>query len=264
MTRRLSTVDSVRVAAALLFPLAALRAPAAAQQPPRQTDRDRDELVGTVKTVAVETSSAPGAEPEPVTTSTYTPDGDLLERVYYVGGRVVARADFRTTDGGFRIMTTTAPAGVGFGIRSTKLQPQEEPASPFVAAADGTYTFVLARAYDAAGRLLSEAVHAGSDPKKVGAPIARLTYRYDDKGRISEVSRLYGTPQRAIEKRTYAYDANGYVQESIHYRMINMLPSRSTYAYEFDSHGNWTKRAETQVLKGIPVVTFTTRTITYY
>jgi hypothetical protein len=252
-------------AAALAALLAALCWPAPAQQRPRQSDRLRDDLAGAVKSVTV--SSAPSndrSRKQTVETSTYTRDGALSERVFYVDGAVAARVAYHDDAAGFRHASSTSPSGLGYGVRGTRLQPAERPASPFVTAADGTFTFVVARVYDTAGRLIGETVLSGDDPKKAGAPVVRLTYRYDDKSRMSEMTRVYGTANEQVDHEVYRYDDRDHVIEAVHYRASNSMPSRRTYAYEFDEHGNWSTRAETETLGGIPVVTITTRAIVYY
>jgi hypothetical protein len=244
----------------------ALALTASAQQRPQQTDRDRDELVGRVKTVAVTVAGpADPARAVPVETSTYTPDGDLAERVFYVDGGVATRVQFREDAEGVWHATATTPDGMGYGVRGTRLQPREQPPSPFVAAKDGTYAFVIVRAYDSAGRLLNETTYTGDDAKKVGPPLARLVYKYDlAQGRLQDLTRFYGPSGVPVEKESFVYDENGRVKESIHYRQNNLLPAKRTYAYETDAHGNWTKRTETETLAGAKVVTVTTRAIAYY
>ena len=250
-----------RIAAALLV-LAGVVGPVVAQRP-QQTDRDRDELTGPVKALAV-AAARPGdpSRVEPVERSTYTRGGSLAERVFYVDGAVVARVVYRDDPSGARYAVSTTPEGMGYGIRGTRLQPREQPAAPFVAAADGTYTFAIVRAFDTAGRLIDETIYAGADPK-TSSPLARIVARYDAEGRMSERSRLIGQPGAPVDKETYRYDAGGRLVEAVHYRQGNTMPTRRTFAYEFDAHGNWTKRVETETLDGIPVVTTTTRTITY-
>lgn len=250
------------IAAVLLA--AALGGPAAAQGPQPQTDRDRDELAGPVKTVEVAASlPADPSRFEPVQTSTYDPSGKLSERVFYVDGAVAARVVYRDGASGVVLAASTTPEAMGYGVRVTRLQPREQPVAPFAAVADGTYAFAVARGFDAAGRLVEEATYAGAEPAK-GAPLVRVTFRYDAKARLSERTRFHGQPPVSVEKETYGYGADGRVSESVHYWQSNILPAKRTFAYEVDARGNWTKRAETQVLGGQPVVTATTRAITYY
>ncbi len=223
--------------------------------------------MGNVKTVATSVA-LPGAptHAEPVEESTYTAEGALAERVSYVDGAVVARISYRDDAGtDARIATSTTSDGMGYGIRTTRLQPREQPGAPMVAAADGRYPFVVARAFDSAGRLLNETIYPGSDPKTVGAPLSRLVYRYDQQGRLSEVGRFYGPPPSTpVGKEMLTYGANNRVVESMRYRRSNTMPTKRTYAYEDDARGNWTKRLETQLLDGRAIVTVTTRKITYF
>jgi hypothetical protein len=254
----------IPTALAAVLLAATLSGTAAAQAPPQQTERERDELVGPVKTVEV-ASSLPGDSSrfEPVHTSTYGPAGELSERVFYVDGAVAARVTYRDGGPGVRVAASTTPEAMGYGVRVTRLQPRERAGGPFVAAADGTYAFAVVRSFDAAGRLLEERTIAGAEPGK-GPLIARVTYRYDAKGRLSERTRLYGTPPVPFEKETYGYGADDRVSEAVHYRQRNLLAARRTFAYETDERGNWTKRTETHMLGGTPVVAVTTRKIAYY
>lgn len=107
---------------------------------------------------------------------------------------------------------------------------------------------------------------------------------YDEKGRISELlsyeadESLWGKLEYALfgkrkyilrGKRHFTYYANGYRSEEIVYNGGGALESKSAYAYEFDSVGNWTKTilqrwvAKKDKLEAeAPYIA--TRTITYY
>jgi hypothetical protein len=194
---------------------------------------------------------------------TYTRDAWLLERVSYVDGEIAARVRYDDAPTG-RLVSSSTPTGMGYGIRVTRLQPHDPLAAPFVAADDGTYRFVIDRVFDTAGRLIGERVFAGTDLKTAAAPLARFVYRYDDKSRMTERSRFYGTLTEPFEKETYAYDEHDHVVQTVHYRQNNSMASRRTFVYEYDEHGNWIKRTETEMLGNTPDVTVTTRVITYY
>lgn len=263
---RSTTTRAGWAAAAFLVAVASFAPPAAGQARPLRTDLERDDLVGPVKTVAV--TAATPADPSrflPVETSTYSSAGWLTQREFFADGRSVARVSYVDGDDGVRRAASTTPYGFGYGVRPTRYQPRDESAVALAPGKDGSYHFLIARAYDAAGRLLGEIFTPGDDPKAAPAPqaVGRVTYRYDATGRMSERSRFYGAPGVIVEKESIAYDANDHVVTVVRYRQGNAMPSRVTYAYEFDDRGNWVTRTATEVLGGVPAVTVTKRAITY-
>jgi hypothetical protein len=249
-------------AAAIVAAVVAALGSATGQDRPRHPDRERDDLAGPVKsvTIAVALPSNPG-HPQPTESSTYSEAGWLLERTSYADGRAAGTVRF-ADEKDVRRASASTPAGMGYGVRPTRLQPRDvaEPPKP---AADGTYPFVVSRVFDTAGRLLVDSVTPGVDPK-TAAPLARITYRYDASGRVSERARYYlqyGTP---VEREVFVYDEHDHVAESLVYRQGNALAAKRAHAYEYDERGNWTKRTTTETLGGAATVTVTTRTITYY
>ena len=241
--------------------VASLAVAAGAQQRVRQTDREIDGLAGPVKRVVV-TESTAGGRPLPVETSVYDAEGRLVERIVYAAGAETARIKYTYDAAGVRHVRTTKPDGIGLGQWHTRLRPREQPPMPFVKAADGTYAFVVVRSYDTAGRIINEAIHTGSEP--LNTPVlARVIYRYNAQGRISERLRFYGMPGAPVDKEVYTYGPEGQVVEAVHYRQANLLPTKRTFAYERDARGNWIKRTETMTLAGKPVVVVTARTVEY-
>jgi YD repeat-containing protein len=236
-------------------------APAAAQQRPRQTDRDVDGLAGPVRRVTTSESTA-GAPARKVETVVYDGEGRLVERVVYAAGVEVGRIAYSYDALGRRMIRTATPHGIGLGQWHTRLRPRERASESFVRGEDGMYVFIGLPGYDATGRLLAEVIHAGDDPTKT-PPLARVMYRYNPEGRVSERLRFYGMPGAPVDKEVYSYDPEGRVTQAIHYRLSNALPTKRTFAYELDAAGNWTRRTETITLAGRQIVVVSTRTIEY-
>lgn len=193
---------------------------------------------------------------------TYSPAGDLTERVVYSGDAVAARLTYRYDAKGVRHITSTSRDGVGLGLPATRLRPRENPNAAPVQNPDGTYAFSATAGYTATGRLAEEMVFAGDDPSK-GSKLVRNVYKFTAGILPSEMFVFSGAPERTVTRETYTYTPDGRASEVIAYGPSNVLAVRTTYAYEIDSHGNWTKRTETTTLAGAPVVTVRYRTITY-
>ena len=69
--------------------------------------------------------------------------------------------------------------------------------------------------------------------------------KYDDKGNKVEESE-YGSGGELIRRETNKYDEKGNMVEANYYNLEGSLNDKSTYKYEFDNHGNWLKRIESQ------------------
>src|SRR5262245_19187844 len=194
---------AVRSALALVA-TAVLAASAAAQERPRKPDRERDDLYGPVKSVSVSTSIPGDASHfEPVEDSTYSDAGALVARTSYVDGKPAAKTTFTADTPTGRQVASTSPVGMGFGVRTTRLQPRDGATLP-KPGADGTYAFRDFRVFDTAGRLISEAIMNGDDPKAM--PLARIVYRYDPSGRLAERTRTYGPTSSVVEREVFTYD----------------------------------------------------------
>ena len=233
-----------------------------AAQRAQKTDVERDDLVGAI--ASVEVSVALPSDPtrfETVERSSFDAAGWLVAKDYFVDGRVASHATFRNEKGLRRVASSTAE-GFGYGIRPTRLQPRSDLGLP-AQSADGTYPFVVERTFDTAGRLLAEAISAGSDPATTAAPLGRFLYRYDASGRLSEWTRYGGSSTVPLDKETLVYDEHDHVKEAIHYHQGNSMASKRSFSYEYDEHGNWTKRMTTEQLGGVPTVTVTLRKIVY-
>lgn len=252
--------QSLVLRAALVVAMLAVAVPA--QERVRQTDRQLDGLAGRVKRVVTSESTA-GGPVQPVEASVYDVDGRLVERVVYATGVETARITYTYDAAGVRHVRASKPDGVGLGQWRTRLRPREQPPTPFERGADGMYAFVAVRAYDTAGRVINEAIHAGAE--SANRPLlARIIYRYNAQGQLGERLRFYGQPGAPVDKEVYTYGPEGKVVESVHYRLANVLPTKRAFAYESDASGNWTRRTETLTLAGKPVLVVATRTIEYF
>lgn len=232
-----------------------------AQARPKQTDVEVDGMTGPVKTVAVSVATA-GGKAEPVEASSYDRDGVLVDRVSYIDGEEAGRLTF-TYDAVGRHIKSTTPMGLAYGVRTTRLQPHDTIMTRPVQGPDGKFEFVVVRNYDSAGRVIGEATYPGSDPTKAQV-LARTIYRYDAQGRLGELSHFVGQPGLLVDKEVYTYDPENRIIEAIRYRQSNQLPTKRTFAYDFDERGNWIKRIETTTLNGQQLVTITTREIAYW
>ena len=88
----------------------------------------------------------------------------------------------------------------------------------------------------------------------------KLTYQYDTQGKIQEYIHL-GSDGRIIRKHSFQYNAAGHPTSIIYEAPANNLQHKITYAYQYDTQGNWTIRD--QHLNGTHIK-HTQRTITYY
>jgi hypothetical protein len=246
--------------ATLVVALFVVAAPA--QDRVRQTDRQIDGLAGRVKRVVTSEATA-GRPAQPVEASVYDVEGRLVERTVYAAGAETARITFTYDALGVRHVRASKPDGIGLGQWHTRLRPREQPPMPFERGADGMYAFVTVRAYDTAGRVINEAIHTGTETANKPL-LARVIYRYNPQGQLSERLRFYGMPGAPVDKEVYTYGPDGKVAESVQYRLANVLPTKRTFAYESDASGNWTKRTETLTLAGAPVVVVATRKIEYF
>lgn len=91
---------------------------------------------------------------------------------------------------------------------------------------------------------------------------------YDERGRRAE-NETYPIVSRAAGQEFHSYDAQGNLAETVVRDARGAILSRTVYAYEFDSFGNWVKMtAALAVLNAGNVayepVEITNRTITYY
>jgi hypothetical protein len=143
------------------------------------------------------------------------------------------------------------------------------------------------------GRVITPIIHIPNSSERVGGgmrPISeRYKYKYDDKGRVREMTivedgrvrnrvvyvyqsgrketRAYdgGGPTLSY-RRVDAFDAQGNLVESTTFEPGPDLVIKHTYAaYEFDARGNWVKRLKTESVPGEPEVRMVQyRKLTYF
>jgi len=125
--------------------------------------------------------------------------------------------------------------------------------------ADGTWD--RKEKYDAEDRL-TEKLYNGLDEDKT-------TYSYNERGQLIEINQVKGPDafsQEPINRKCfYTYDEIGNLTLGVVYNADGSLYDKETYAYEYDSHGNWTRKTKTWVMNaGYKSVTDSTRIISYY
>ena len=98
--------------------------------------------------------------------------------------------------------------------------------------------------YNAQGQLTEFAL------KDVGGNLNHKVFSsYDDHGNLVEmkVERADGKPQQQL-KKNLRYNDDGNVVEEVNYRPDGSVKSREIFTYEFDGHGNWTRRTTVREL----------------
>ena len=104
--------------------------------------------------------------------------------------------------------------------------------------AEGSHIRTYSRNYDAKGNKTLETWY---NPN--GSVNRRVQFTYDANGNVTESVR-YKADGNVANKVAYAYDAKGNKTEETTYKADGSLEKYSTFKYEFDSHGNWTKMTE--------------------
>jgi YD repeat-containing protein len=94
------------------------------------------------------------------------------------------------------------------------------------------------RNYDAKGNKTLETWY---NPN--GSVNRRVQFTYDPNGNLTEAVR-YKADGTLADRVAYVYDAKGNKTEETTYKADGSLEKYSTFTYEFDSHGNWTKMTE--------------------
>ncbi len=129
--------------------------------------------------------------------------------------------------------------------------------------AEGPHVRTYNRNYDAKGYKTWE---TGYNPD--GSVNRRVQFTYDASGHLTEAIR-YKADGNVANKVAYTYDSKGNKTEETTYKADGKLEKYSTFKYEFDSHGNWTKmtevtRFETEEEEDTYWAESIYRTITYY
>ena len=253
--------------------------PGPARQQAEQNDREREGLVGPVKTVSAERidpadDSGGVKEPErrqPLDAVTFDERGREVSRRIY-------------SDYGFLIGTQTSTYDAAGRLAESSLKAEEK-----------EYESREVYRYDSNSRLVEKLSYeaGGADPLKEsfaydararvaevalsyrGEEGGRTKYKYEEKGRLAEVSfyKRGGEPAVApvgpcfgAHRLAYKYDARGRVAEMRAYKPDDTLKRTTTFdydergniseesredgygtdtfkhAYEYDARGNWTTR----------------------
>lgn len=247
----------------------------------QKTDKEREGLLGSVKTVLVEIGKMsknqagkwiPGPR-MPWLSTTYDPQGNRIEEdqlyneeslnfksvfVHDSSGRL--KEGVETDYKGTVVFTWDYTHETALKITEKRVFPNE------VLFSTSVYL------YDANGNLLEETrshTQTANDFKWV--------YRYDELGRMLEESfylirskPLPNQTGKALNYRSvYSYDKEGHPAEKIHYGATGDMESKKSYRYKYDSEGNWVTQTawesansdDKTVLEPTEV---TYRTITYY
>jgi hypothetical protein len=126
--------------------------------------------------------------------------------------------------------------------------------------------------YDARGNISEVAYYANSGARSIAVAgpclgVHRVTYTYDEQRNRTKI--VYYEPDGRIRQTfQYSYDTKGLV--TAHYLEYYEAKQTFAYSYEFDSHGNWTRKVTTKDLgnKDFPdaskQVSVTSREISYY
>lgn len=119
--------------------------------------------------------------------------------------------------------------------------------------------------YDAGGRIIEKSGHFDEQ----GVPHDRSIHTYDEDGKLTSIHQVMDVdglnPEPINRKYFFAYDQWGNITEFAGYDEDGSLYSRESYEYEYDLHGNWTKRTKTWVTKaGHKSVTVDDREVIYF
>lgn len=187
----------------------------------QKSDRDRHELIGAVRSVEsfpVYLIEAPGKEPrhsqQEMTVTSFDADGRATEVVVKIGTRVLSRHTISYDASGSR-------------IRESRDETRKE--------REPQRSITLFK-YDERGNVIEE------ETRWLGRTNFRqVRYTYDSKDRIKEEVVLES--ERSPIAIVYSYRDDSPLAESAT-QISNNKPVRSdTHIYEFDSRGNWVKRA---------------------
>ena len=238
----------------------------------KETDRERSGFVGPVRNVRVETAKVSNVSGQMVESErvlvyvssfdekgnatesiVYNPDGSLnrkhgwgytyddkgrvTERTFLnANGVLTAKAFFNYDDRGRQVEATFfSPPGSVNHVQSYAYDDKGNMIREVHRNPDGTIRNSQVNTYDADGRLTEYSLH-----KPDGTFYQRNVYTYDGRGRETgwAIYKEDGAPVMGLTRR---YDEKGNVSELLRHSK-GVITARETYAYEFDSRGNWVKR----------------------
>jgi YD repeat-containing protein len=196
----------------------------------------------------------PGPDGKLIREESYDPKGLLVARTLpgYSDAGVLDQLD--TYDGGGILIRSRTYDAAGNLIEDSHYE-------------NGSLSVRSVGSYDANGNKLEESHHKGDGSLYNDSLInpAKIMYSYDTAGRLSQQI-LYGGDGSVSWRISYAYDPSGNIGEQWQYRLGSFLISHRTYAYEYDSAGNWLKQTVREQISETcsNPMEIIYRTLTYY
>jgi hypothetical protein len=207
-----------------------------------ESDREHDGFLGPVKRVFVEWSPISGGN-YPVgsrcreRTKVYNPNGRLMQDSLYPGacGRDEIRSDYSYAPDGSRTEKSQE-------IRGKDSPPPPPPISRSNSEEDKGELRTLVKYDPSTGKQVESMTVRPS-----GRIIYKITYSYDDKGRLIEMTGLNSDGQ-VSNRRVYGYSGDQIVPSNfVYYDGKGSVHERTIYSdYEFNSQGDWIRRKETK------------------
>jgi antitoxin component YwqK of YwqJK toxin-antitoxin module len=222
----------------------------------------------------------------------WDPDGYKTEEAYYDGkGKLYRKRFFRPGPDG-KLISEESYDPKGLLIARTLPGYRDSGALEQLDTYDGEGALIRSRAYDAAGNLKEdnhyqngsltirsvgsydadgnklEESHHKADGSLYSDSLmnpAKIIYGYDTAGRLSQQI-LYAADGSISWRLSYLYDTKGNIAEQWQYRLGSFLISHRTYAYEYDSAGNWAKQTVSEQISDTcsNPMQIIYRTLTYY
>lgn len=216
-----------------------------------QSDKKQDGLAGSVKSVRIETSKmikqsggyAEGPK-EIVETRTYDAKGRMTEERYTAADDAPLYTARYTFDGNGR----KKERGVYAPNETLRMKREFK--------YDDKEKLIEWSEYDADGLLRNKNIYAYDDDRQVserttfnakGSLVDRWSYAYDETGNKKEETRYYA--DGSIDTRyVYTLDEKGNRVEASKYNAKDEAVGKESYAYDFDSNGNWIKRTTVRLI----------------
>lgn len=252
----------------------------------QKSDRDEEGLIGNVLAVVTKASphlyvraydpegrlieyvrdvlNWPRKDPYPVReVYTYDAKGHRASATSYSAGRSISSITRYSTDLNGNITEAVATAKDGSSLYTTSITYDDKGNRTRIISSRGDKIIAnIVYAYDAEGNRIKE-VHY-----RDGAIDSEVHNSYDARGHLTE--QLIYTADKVLKgKRIVSYDDRGNVSTETSYSKDGSVQRRATYAYEYDSVGNWIKtmtrewlNKEGQLVPGEEQIE--ERVITYY
>src|SRR5262249_8253757 len=209
----------------------------------KKSDREHDQLSGSVKTVRIEKAKLSNKDGKPVE------ERRILDRswTYDKNGNLV-----REIIGRYHYLYSQDSKGNRLEKRNPNIimggSPEPTDFNNQVKAEDGSLFYKWIPKYDAQGNRIEELIYLGDREL-----LRKYTYTYDSNGRRIE-GKLYNSKGSLTHKWVYNYEANGRIKELVEYEYGGSVASKRSYNYEFDSVGNWIKATISKLVtkKGQP------------